>query len=89
MPVDVYEFYKIMYRERTISSLSVTSYNQGASRPDGGALRAPVCAVIIRALRALISGRRDTRACDAWSIHRNLITLFSERIRPDPRPVRA
>ena len=47
------------------SGYTRTSYNQGALRPDGGALRAPLCAVIIRALRALMAGRRATRACAA------------------------
>ena len=51
------------------------SYNQGATRPEGGALRAPVCVVIIRALRALMSGRRATRACAAVFRH-DKIDLF-------------
>ena len=58
-----------------------TSYNQSASRPEVGALRAPVCAVIIRALRALITGRRATRACAA-SRQQNF-NMFVDDIRID------
>ena len=51
------------------------SYNQGAPRPQGGALSAPVWEIQIRTLRALMPGRRATRACAAAFRHENINIL--------------